>query len=236
MPELVGVVFASDPPEPDRAGDPADAAGGSHPIGQAIDALIDAGVTEVIVWTPSPDRVRDALRGRRFRRRRHIRAWNPANGHAQAFLRMHDRLETAGVLVADGARAPAAPLIVPAESSNCIYYVDADPAQGGQVDLIEIAYADGRNPHQFAVRAVGDGGQYPHIGFTFFPLALIETIQVMGVERELARLGRHAGLTRMLHRVRRKSRGDQLSDAKGLTLSDLATRYLALGKLTAIKV
>ena len=149
---------------------------------------------------------------------------------------MHDRLETAGVLVADGARAPAAPLIVPAESSNCIYYVDADPAQGGQVDLIEIAYADGRNPHQFAVHAVGDGGQYPHIGFTFFPLALIETIQVMGVERELARLGRRAGLTRMLHRVRRKSRGDQLSDAKGLTLSDLATRYLALGKLTAIKV
>ena len=90
MPELVGVVFASDPPEPDRAGDPADAAGGSHPIGQAIDALIDAGATEVIVWTPSPDRVRRALRGRRFRRRRHIRAWNPANGHAQAFLRMHD--------------------------------------------------------------------------------------------------------------------------------------------------
>ncbi len=235
MPEIFGVVFASDPPGPDRAGGQADGAGGSHPIGEAIGALIDAGATDVTIWTPSPDRVRQALRGRRFRRRRRIRTWDPASGHAHAFLRMQDRLEAADVLVADHARVPAAPLIVPAGSSNCILYVDADRAPGRRVDLIEIEYADGRNPDQFAVRAIGDHGPYGHTGFTFFPLGLIETIQVMGVERELARHGRRAELTRMLHRVRRKSRRAQLRDSTGLTLSDLETRYLTLGKLTAIK-
>ena len=234
MARLVGVLFAQATTRARSAREKARVDPKRPAIADGIDALID-GVEEVVVFSPAPDHLRSALHGRRFRRRRSLRRWDPRNGHAPALLGLRELLDQNEALIAANPALTRDPPTVPRGSGNCILFVEANGSPGQRIDLIEIAYRDGRNPVQFAVRDVGRAGNYAHTGFTYIPANHIELLERLSVERDLAPHGHSLELTQMSHLARVKSRAAHIRDVHGVDLWDLVRRYLAIGNLTAIK-
>lgn len=225
MADVRGVVFIGD-------GRTADGAAASDGTGVTLDATIDQlrgnGADDVTVITTNPDAVPDVSDVR-------AQDWNPAEGQIQALLRAVPRSEEVELLVAEHPLQPTEDFQPSQGSNNCVLVIAEDAAAGRTVDLVELEYVERRRVTQFAVRAVNGEGSYRHAGLTFLPIGALELAALIGLQRQLAANGQQEALPLTQGRLRTRAADDVLQDVAGLDLDDLFDRFLAEGRLTAIK-
>ncbi len=231
MDELIGVVFVGERPAADGAGKADGAAAG---VGAAVERLIEAGASEVAVLAADPAAVHADLADRSFRAPTRVLAWDPAAGHVPGLLQAGGGARTA-MLVAERPDLPPATFDLPHGSNNCILVVREDLAAGRPVDVIDIEYREPRRTSQFPVRGMDGAGRHRHTGLTHLPIGTLDLAAVVGMEQRLAADGLCEELTLLQHRLREQSEDDLRASVTGMDLVDLAERFLAEGRLTAIK-
>ena len=225
MADVRGVVFVGNGRTADGA-TPLDV--DSISLGATVDQLRGIGAEDITILTANPDAVPEAsaVRGQ---------DWNPADGQIQALLQAIPRSEEVELLVAEHPLQPTEDFQPSQGSNNCVLVVAEAATVGRRVDLVELEYEERRRVTQFAVRAVNGEGGYRHAGLTFLPMGTLELAALIGLQQQLAANGQQEALPLTQGRLRTRAAGDVLQDVAGLDLDDLFDRFLAEGRLTAIK-
>ena len=225
MADLRGVIFVGNGLTADGAAVPD---GGGAPLDATIDHLRGIGAGDITVITADPDAV-SVEPGIQ------VQGCNPGEGQVQGLLRAVARSEEVELLVAEHPLQPTGDFQPSQGSNNCVLVVAEDAAAGRTVDLVELEYEERRRVTQFAVRSVNDDGSYRHSGLTFLPIGALDLAALVGFLRQLEADGQHEALSLTQARLRTRAADDVLQDIAGMNLDDLFDRYLAEGRLTAIK-
>ena len=225
MADLRGVIFVGNGRSADGA---AASDGGGVQLDATVDQLRGIGADDVTVITTDPGAVSAAPD-------LCVQGWSPGEGEVRSLLRAIPRTEDVELLVAEHPLQPTADFQASQGSNNCVLVVVEDAAVGRPVDLVELEYEERRRVTQFAVRSVNDDGSYRHSGLTFLPIGALDLAALVGFLRQLEADGQHEALSLTQARLRTRAADDVLQDIAGMNLDDLFDRYLAEGRLTAIK-
>ena len=225
MADLRGVVFVGNGRTADETAAPDS---GAAPLDATVDQLRGIGATDITVIAADPGAISAELDIQ-------IQDWNPGEGQIQALLQAIPRSEEVELLVAEHPLQSTDDFQPSQGSNNCVLVVAEDAAAGRKVDLVELEYVERRRVTQFAVRAVNGAGGYRHAGLTFLPIGALELAALIGLQRQLAANRQQEALPLTQGRLRTRATDDMLHDVAGLDLDDLFDRFLAEGRLTAIK-
>lgn len=225
MADVRGVVFVGNGRTADGAAAPDS---GAAPLDATVDQLRGIGASDITVIAANPGAVS-------AERDLQVQGWNPGEGQIQGLLRAVPRSEEVELLVAEHPLQPIADFQPSQGSNNCVLVIAEDAAAGRTIDLVELEYVERRRVTQFAVRAVNGQGSYRHAGLTFLPIGALELAALIGLQRQLAANDQQEALPLTQGRLRTRAAEDVLQDVAGLDLDDLFDRFLAEGRLTAIK-